>query len=57
MTKQKRYEAEAFGGRTIYTNRIKKARRFIAKCLRKGFDCELTDHLANERQIYYAHNV
>ena len=57
MTKQKRYEVEAFGGRTLYANRIKKAHRFIAKCLQKGIDCELVDHLTNERQIYYAHNV
>lgn len=57
MNKQKRYEVDAFGGRTLYTNSIKKARRFIEKHLRNGIDCELADNLTNERQIYYAHNV
>ncbi len=57
MTNQKRYEVDAIGGRTLCTNRIKRARRFIEKHLRKGMSCELTDNLTNEKQIYYAHNV
>ena len=57
MEMLKRYQVEAFGGRMLYTNRLKKARRFIAKYMRKGIDCELVDTLTNERKIYYANEV